>query len=187
MAAEPGATLQVTTVAAPTLESTEPGAGREASAHGTTESPKTASGTDTPLAAPPNEPGAPAAEPSFFERIESIVDDLAAQLSSAGALTSGAAEPDHEREQAQQSNDGNPFGGSRGNENSAGHGGRGGKGGKGKGGNGQGRGQGQGKGQGNGKGNGHGHGPGIGAAGGRAHMILDRDDRGYLIASSERH
>jgi FecR protein len=190
MAGQPGATLEVSAAADPTFESAEPEAGREASAHGNVESPETMNETGASLAAPTNEPGAQGVEPSFFERIESFVVDLAAQLSSGGALTSGPVHPDNDRGGHVDAS--NLFDGSHGIEKGDGKGGRGGKGkGKGKRGRAHGNGNAKGKSESNHKGNdrgkGHSHGRGRGAGGGRAHTILDRDDQGHLIAWSERH
>jgi hypothetical protein len=201
MAGQPGATLEVSSTADPTFENAVPGAGREVSAQGNTAFPQTTNETGASLAAPTNEPGTPAAEPSFFERIESFVVDLAAQLSSAGDVTSGPVHPDSDR--GGQSNAGNLFDVSDGVENGNAKGGRGGKGRgeghgnghgndhhHGHGGNNHGHGKGNGKSEsnhnGNDRGEGHSHVRGRGAGGGRAQMILDRDDRGHLIAWSER-
>ncbi len=133
-----------------------------------------------------------AAEPSFFERIESFFGYLAAQLSSAGALTSGALDPSYEQGTPGRGQDGH----NASNLFDAGHGigagtamdnGKGSGGGKGKGkshGNGKGKDNGQSSGRGNDKGNGHSSGRGKGAGGGRADLILNRDHRGPVIAWS---
>jgi hypothetical protein len=190
MAGQPGAALEVSTAAEPTFESAEPRAGGEASAHGDTNLSRTTNGTGVSLSVPTNDASSAAAEPSFFQRIESFFGDLAVQLSSEGALTGRAVDLDSgpgggAREQANQSNHGNLFDGSPGNENGKGKGG--GKSGKGNGkGNGKGKGNGNGKGNGGGRGNGRGHGHGKGAGGGSAQIILDDGDRGHLIAWSTR-
>jgi hypothetical protein len=192
MAGEPGAAFEVSTVAAPAFEGTEPGAGSEPSVHGNTGSSETIIDTGAALAAPTNEPGVSAAESSFLERIESFVGYLAAQLSSAGALTSGALDPSSEQGTPARGQEGhnasNLFDASHGigASNAMGNG-NGSGGGKGKGkshGNGKGNDRGESSGRGNDKGKGHNSGRGKGAGGGRADLILDRDDRGPVIAWS---
>jgi hypothetical protein len=213
MAAHPGATLEVSAPSDPSFErSMEPAAGTEPSLHGNIASPHTTNVTSTSLgSASISEAREPTADLSLVERIGSAVGDLAARLSSSAALTSGDVNLGNDRgggarEQERQSNAGNRFDGSRDNKDDNGKGGKSKDGktegnGKGKGkskdgkgeGNGNGKGKGKGKskdgkgeGKGDGKGKGHGHGRGKGADGRGAHMILDGDDRGHLIAWNER-
>jgi hypothetical protein len=202
MAAQPGATFEVSTAGNPTFEDAEPGAGRGPPDHGNTDFPQTTNDTGAFLSAPADEAVAPAAEPSFLERVEGFFGDFAAQLSSAAALTSGPVGLDNERrgragDQARQNNDRSFF---HGNEIGNGRGGRGdhhkGKGGRARG-NGKGKDKskdrgtrgaagahGQSNGKGHDRGNGHSHGRDKGGRGGRAHIILDGDDQEHFVAWS---
>jgi hypothetical protein len=192
MAGQPGAAFEVSTLATPAFEGTEPGAGSEPSLHGNTGSSETINDTGAALTTPTNEPGVPAAEPSFFERIESFFGYLAAQLSSAGALTSGALDPSYEQGTPGRGHDGHNasnlfdashgIGASNAMDNSKGSGGS-----KGKGnshGNGKGKDRGESGGRGNDKGKGHSSGGNKGAGGRRADLILNRDEGGPVIAWS---
>jgi FecR protein len=185
MAAQPGATLEVSTARDPSFErSTGPGAELEPSAHGHTTFSQTTGVTRDSLGAPISEAGEPTAELSLLERIGGVLGDLAAQISTGDALTSEGVDLNDDRgggarEQESWSKAYNRVDGGRGDENGRGKGKGNGKG------KGKGKGKSKGKGKGEGRGKGHGHGRGKGAGGG-ANIILDRDDTGYLIGWNER-
>jgi hypothetical protein len=180
MAAHPGASLEVSTASAPSFErSTAPGAGLEPSDGGNAAFPQPTRGTRASLEAPGNEVGESSADTSFFERIGDVFGAMAASISPSdppstqdarlGSDRGGGGLEQESRRSASQAGDD-----SRGGQNSKG---------KGKGkdkGKDKGNGKGKGKDKGNDKDKGEGRGKGVGA--GRAHLILDHNDRQHLVA-----
>jgi hypothetical protein len=171
LAAQPGAALEVSTAPAPSFErSTAPGAGLEPSAHGNARFPQTIDVTSASLGAPITEAGAPNADVSLLERIESVLSDMAVWVSSGNPVTSQGVVLNNDRGGGAREQEGQSGGMSTDKDKTKGNG----------------KGKHNAKGKHNGQGKDHDRGRGRGFGDGGANIMHEHDDRDHLIAWSER-